>query len=73
METLQKQKENPMKEFIDPKKEAINLFTKVWQTHTRTQESPIYNLSEYNAREKDQSKIKGIITQDVHDFLNNDS
>ena len=30
-------------------------------------------MSEHNAREKDQSKTKGIRIEDFHDFHNNDS
>lgn len=72
METALQKKEESMKETIESKREAINMFTKFWQTPTTIQDSPINNLTEYNASEKDQSKMKGNLTQDFYDFLNND-
>ena len=73
METPLQKMEESVKKNIDAKKEAINQCTKFQQTLTTSQESPIYEMSEHNAREKDQSKTKGIIIKYFHDFLNNDS
>ena len=64
--------EESVKESIDSKKEELKWCTKFWQTPTIIQESPFYKMSEDNAREKDQSKIKGIIRQDFQVFLNKD-